>query len=588
MHYLTKATDIQALISRFVSAKILWLDTEVADWNTNNPKVSLIQVLAEPEDLIGDRIYIIDVLNKPELVTYFVNQIMANPRIEKVFHNASYDLRFLGKEQAQNVTCTLKIANKIPKASLQVPNLKLKTLAIELCNFSNVDKEEQGSNWGRRPLTEKQLQYAKMDTVYLAQVHRHLLKITNYTSSTSVGNILDAENPSLSVTKVRVAFECPRLFYLKHCFGGNTLFLPPDTSNGIGNAFHNLAAQFVNLAQQEPKFIALFKPAAAQLKVEDVASQMQQLFYELTFFPYLQATVQKDSSKAPALLQLWQGLKDLIRRWAELLVINRRYCSAEAVIRNTFVSQERSIAHYFDLPDGTQQRVVGEFDSLIFNFELQRLCVVEFKTYQPVDTSAQLAQVALYSYMLWVKSKKPIDAAVYCVLPKFKEHYFSWEQLAETVHQLIPHKLKQMRQWLSWKPPQSNPPPPTTQPYLCEICPQQQKCQSFFELAGEPSTPTQSPSAPQQVSSQTAASKDVEPRQPLVKHQKPNTQKQVELPNPDAEVLGKQLVETLQSFKISVDYLGAVVGSAFIRVKLKPSPGVKFASILNRTDDLKV
>jgi S-DNA-T family DNA segregation ATPase FtsK/SpoIIIE len=128
---------------------------------------------------------------------------------------------------------------------------------------------------------------------------------------------------------------------------------------------------------------------------------------------------------------------------------------------------------------------------LIYNFELKRLCVVEFKTYQPVDPSAQLAQVALYSYMLWQKKKIPIDSAVYCVSPEFKEYQYSWEQLENTVHQLIPYKLQQMQEWLTWEPPNPNPPPSTTQPHLCEICQEQHKCQTYFvegEIDPKPSS----------------------------------------------------------------------------------------------------
>ena len=210
--YLTEAADIRSLISTLASAKILWLDTETADYNTSNPRVSLIQVLAEPGDLTGERVYILDVLYKPNIVSYFVDQIMVNPQIEKVFHNASYDLRFLGKEQAQNVTCTYKIAQKITKLVLQVPDLKLKTLAANLCNFSNIDKEEQGSNWGRRPLTAKQLQYAKMDPVYLAHVHRGLLEITKNHRKPDGSRPKEKKHEQLplTVTNVRVAFECPR------------------------------------------------------------------------------------------------------------------------------------------------------------------------------------------------------------------------------------------------------------------------------------------------------------------------------------------------------------------------------------------
>lgn len=176
MFYLTQASEIQAFITEFASRQILWLDTEVADYDTRFPKLSLIQVLAEPNDSAGDNVYILDVFKQPDVIKYFIAQIMANPKIEKVFHNADFDLKYLGGNiQAQNVTCTLKIARKISRALLKTSNLKLKTLAKELCNFTDVDEEEGKSDWGRRPLSQKQLNYAKMDTIYLAQVHLHLI-----------------------------------------------------------------------------------------------------------------------------------------------------------------------------------------------------------------------------------------------------------------------------------------------------------------------------------------------------------------------------------------------------------------------------
>ncbi len=567
MQYLSEGHEIRAQIVKFASAKTLWLDTEIADWNTYYPRLSLIQVLADPTNSAGESVYILDVLHKPDLAAYFINQIMVNPNIEKVFHNASFDLKYLGGQIAQNVTCTLKLARKITREVLQVSNLQLKTLAAELCGFSNVNKEEQASDWGKRPLSDKQLQYAAMDTVYLAAVHRRLLEISN---PNIINNIFDmvsngskqstkkSENSSFNATKVRVAFECPRLFYLHQRFAGNTLFLPGNAHSGIGKAFHQLADDFVSLAVHEPRFQELFKAAASQLQLEEVASDMRQLFYEIKFSSYLQ---QKDANQAQALLQVWQGLQRLIKRFAELLVVNRRYCDAETVIRKTFITEERSLEYYFNLPDGTRQRVGGEFDCLVYNFELKRLCVVEFKTYQPADPSAQLAQVALYSYMLWQKKKVAVDSAVYCVLPEFKEYQYTWEQLENTVHQLIPYKLQQMQQWLSWEPPNPNPPPPTTQPYLCEICPQQQKCQAYFVVNNTQPVEEGGPDTHSTRDDQTT---------------------------PNADAIGEELVATLQSFGIGVDYHGAAVGPAFIRVKLKPQLGVKVNSLLKLSADLQV
>ena len=608
MPYLTKSDEIRSIITKIASAKTLWLDTETADWQSPNPRVSLIQVLAEPTDLTGDRAYVLDVLDKPEVVAYFVDQIMADPKIEKVFHNANYDVKFLGKEQAQNVTCTWKMAKKLKKKKssdiLQLPNLKLKTLAEELCNFSNVDKSEQASDWGRRPLSEKQLQYAKMDTVYLAQVHLRLLELKNPIKREPVDKISNSKPRSFSVTKVRVAFECPRLFYLGHRLGGKMMFQPAGNPPKIGTQFHQFADHFAFIAKQEPRFNALFEPAADQLNVEAIAQQLQQLFYELAFFPHLQVASKTDPGKAPALFQVWEGLKGLIRCWAQLLVRNRRYCSASDVISKTLIALKPNVKHHFQLPDGTQQLVQGRFDSVVYDFEHHRLCVVEYKTYQSPDKSAQLAQVALYSYMLREKLGVPIDSAVYSVLPNWDELTFSWDELEKTVHQLIPQKLQQMRQWIDWEAPQPNPPPPTPHPNLfCDICPQRKKCQTYFDVVGELKNLT-----PQPPSLQGKGEQDSllllgdglgESSSPPLRGEglgegfstnSPTALASTQVPPPsvDADAIAEQLVETLKSFKVDVDYLGAAVGPAFIRVKLKPHLGVSVASLLKKSADLQV
>jgi S-DNA-T family DNA segregation ATPase FtsK/SpoIIIE len=581
MHYLTDAIQIKTQIDRFRSSKILWLDTEVADCRTPKPRLSLIQVLANPNST-GESAYILDVLDKPDLAAYFINQIMVNPQIEKVFHNASFDLKYLGGKLTPNITCTLKIARKITRYKLQTSNLKLKTLATELCNFTNVDADGGASDWGKRPLTPQQLDYAAMDTVYLAAVHRSLLKF----NSDSENNIFNmpantnkftkkTDSSSLTVTKVRVAFECPRLFYLNDKFGGNTLFLPRDTVTGIGKIFHYLADEFVNLAIIEPRFQELFNPEASQLQLEIVADEMQEIFFKAKFSPYLEKIIAKDSSKAQPMLQVWHGLRDVIKRFAEILIVNRRYCSAESLIRNTFISEARQLEHYFDLPNGSRQQVRGEFDCLLYNWERKRLCVVEFKTYQPVDASAQLAQVSLYSYMLQQRQQVPVDSAVYCVLPEFKEYYYDWEQLENTIHQLIPHKLQQMQEWLFSE--LSLEVPATTQPYLCEICPQQQKCQSYF---GDGVDSYQIP-----VDNDDYRFKN---RRGAEGAEERNEEERKESHSFNVDAIGEELVTTLQSFGINVDFIGAVIAPSFIRVKIKPQSGVKFASVLKLAPDLQI
>ena len=581
MRYLTQPEEMSQVIKKLVSFPILWLDTEVAHWNTSTPKLSLIQILADRTDKTGESVYIFDVLNLPNLVDEFVNQIMMNPAIEKVFHNASFDVKYLGgKKRVKNITCTYKISRKISKVRLGTSNLKLKTLAAELCGFNDVDSEEQGSDWGRRNLTAKQLNYAKMDVVYLAAVHRVLLQEQ------------ERMKPSLTVTDIRVAFECPRLFYLSKKCGGKTLFIPDNSLKGVGSIFHRSAEDFINLAKQEPEFQNIFT-STENLEIETVSARMQQLFYEKVFYPkYLLPVIINNESKAILLDRIWQSIVQLIRKWGELIISNSKYCDRSKLINQTFIAEEKKIKYNFNLPNNNQQLINGQFDGLIYNWQRKRFCVVELKSYDPFDNSSQLAQVALYSYIINKKYlnkqevKTPVDAAIYCVLPEFKEYRYSWEQLEDTVYQLIPYKLQQMQQWLKWESPRSNPPPVTTNPNLCNICPQQEKCQSYF--GEEPQQPVKDTSEKIEngFNSETA-NNNLNDSDPIgADRQQENLIKQES--NLNLDELGNNLVDILKSYKINVDYLGAVAAPAFIRVKIKPHLGVTVAKIVKLAEDLKV
>jgi ribonuclease D len=177
MSYLNQPQQIQAAIESYSTASILWVDTEVADYKTPNPRLSLIQVLADIQDDHPNSVNILDVLEYPDLVNLWIDQVMSNPKIEKVFHNAKYDRKFLGKERGKNITCTLELAKKIPFYQLPVSNYQLKTLALTLGEFTEIDKQEQKSDWGQRPLTQQQLNYANMDVIYLKVVHDKLLDL---------------------------------------------------------------------------------------------------------------------------------------------------------------------------------------------------------------------------------------------------------------------------------------------------------------------------------------------------------------------------------------------------------------------------
>ena len=489
-----------------------------------------------------------------------------------MFHNAAFDLRYLGQEKAQNVTCTYKIAQKISKSSLGTSNLKLKTLAVELCQFSHheINLEPQRSDWRKRPLDAQQLHYAARDVIYLAHVHRYLINVQKKSQRNQRMNKTNFSK--FSITDVRVAFECPRLFYLSQHFGGKTVFIPSDQPKGIGQPFHKFAFKFIEFAKTDPEFREIFKPKPQDLNAETVAQKMQKRFYDQIFFPGLQKVAQSKPQNVPVLQQIWQGLRGLIQHWSTLLIRNRYYTHYKTLMSQTFVSQEIAVLCDYPLPNQKTQKIEGKFDSLIRDLEKNRLCMVEYKTYAPLDSAAQLAQVALYSYILHLNKQQPVDSAVYCVLPEFKSYFYTWEELKDTVHELTPVKLQQMRDWLNWQPSEPDPPPKTHQTeQLCPICPQQATCQTYF---------------PNDVfhSSQTIpASSDS--KEEIIRSDTPKPQP---CQQENGQKLGQQLETILKAYGVRADYEGATIGASFIRIRLKPHLGVKAISIINRATDIQV
>lgn len=590
--YLHQPDDIETAITRLSRASQLWIDTETADWWTKSPKLSLIQVSDDGSDRRGDSVYILDVLQHPDSIRLFIERIMVNPQIEKIFHNAVYDVKFLGKSNAQNITCTLKLARKLGKQRLGVPNLQLKTLAAELCQFSEIDRDSQGSNWGQRPLKPRQLHYAKLDVVYLAQVHRHLL--THLGQSDTPPESLEERSfvssnpnftaPNFTATDVRVAKECPRLFYLGHHSKCRTVFIPQETQiSGVGNDFHRLAQEFVKLAAADSRFSQRLTPPSEQLEVEQLSQDMQQLFYDRCFYPYLMQMISKNPDSAQRLEQIWQGLQRLIYHYAELLKRNRQNFEPNDIIAKTFIGSELLRKRSYQLANGEEQTVSGQFDNLVYDGDRRRLCVVEYKTYQPADPSAQLMQVALYADLVHHQRQEPVDAAVYCVFPEFQVYFYDWDELRSMRDMaLLPH-LQQMQDWLSWQPDHPNPPPKTYEERLCPLCPQQNTCQTFF-LGAEDATPVKSPSIAPKPTPDPPVS--VTPNPTPTPTPTPPTIVKSDLE--EGKKLGQQLTDVFNAFGVEVTYEGAAIGPSFIRVRLKPKLGVKVSSLLRLSDDLQV
>ncbi len=100
-------------------------------------------------------------------------KILADEKIEKIFHFARFDLAALQyylKVEVKNIYCT-KIASRLVRTYTDAHGLK--SLCDEILGI-DLSKKQQSSDWGNLTITEKQIDYAASDVLYLHKLKIHL------------------------------------------------------------------------------------------------------------------------------------------------------------------------------------------------------------------------------------------------------------------------------------------------------------------------------------------------------------------------------------------------------------------------------
>tara|TARA_B100000575_G_C22826766_1_gene485737 strand:+ start:74 stop:697 length:624 start_codon:yes stop_codon:yes gene_type:complete len=149
------------------------IDTEATGLQIpERDKLSLIQVCDEREN-----VYIIQP-NKENFKAPNLVSILENEKILKIGHFLRFDksaLEYFLKCKIKNIFDT-KIASKIVRTYTDSHGLK--NLVQEFCNKS-LDKRQGSSDWNKdlNELTNKQLEYAANDVIYLHKIKTELEKM---------------------------------------------------------------------------------------------------------------------------------------------------------------------------------------------------------------------------------------------------------------------------------------------------------------------------------------------------------------------------------------------------------------------------
>jgi ribonuclease D len=156
--------ELEALFARLRGAPLLAVDTEAASFHRFIDRVYLLQISSRDETAVVDPLAIESLAPLAE--------VLADPRVEIVFHDADYDLRLLDREygfRATNVFDTRVAAQLLNEPGVGLAALLEKYLGVRL------DKRFQRADWSARPLSPEMLEYAASDTRHLPEL-RDILK----------------------------------------------------------------------------------------------------------------------------------------------------------------------------------------------------------------------------------------------------------------------------------------------------------------------------------------------------------------------------------------------------------------------------
>ncbi len=165
MRIIETTADLQVLVSELRSAPYLALDTEFMRDSTYWPKLCLLQI-AGP-----DVAAIIDPLAEGiDLAPFF--ELIADPKIVKVLHAGRQDIEIFW-HKGRVIPDPLFDTQIVAMVCGFGEAASYETLARKIAR-AEVDKSARFTDWARRPLTKRQLEYALADVTHLRVIYEKL------------------------------------------------------------------------------------------------------------------------------------------------------------------------------------------------------------------------------------------------------------------------------------------------------------------------------------------------------------------------------------------------------------------------------
>jgi ribonuclease D len=161
--YIDTAPAVDRFLSAVEQSATVAVDTEGASFHRFVDRIYLLQMSTRDVTAVLDPLAI----GRPAAL----GRILESDRIEKVFHDADYDLRLLHQDYGWN---TRRLFDT--RVAAQLLGIRAFGLAalLERAFGLKLDKKHQRADWSMRPLPRDMLDYASQDTMYLLELRDRL------------------------------------------------------------------------------------------------------------------------------------------------------------------------------------------------------------------------------------------------------------------------------------------------------------------------------------------------------------------------------------------------------------------------------
>lgn len=166
-HWIDNNSDLAHCCQQAMSHSMVALDTEFVRVRSYYPKLGLIQLFD------GESVYLIDPITISNFQPFV--ELLGNQNVIKVLHACGEDLDIF--QHYFNQLPDPMLDTQVMSAFLGLgTSIGFSKLVENYCQIS-LDKSASRTDWLKRPLTEKQCQYAAADVFYLLPIYQQLERL---------------------------------------------------------------------------------------------------------------------------------------------------------------------------------------------------------------------------------------------------------------------------------------------------------------------------------------------------------------------------------------------------------------------------